>query len=266
MDMVHGWNKVQEEVKQNGTNRDSKYEERKRHEDKRIIEVEDEEINSEVISRSLVGEVKALCFLNKLPVLCEEQGLNKVEVKMLGGLEVMVVFDTVETANNVLKDINRGMRRWLYIEERLEGNQNNITGRIHIHMINEGLIRENIIVKVKRKSHKVSVIEEVRDITQLEFYEITKSNQEKQSEKEVEKRKDENDMVISEEEVESNDNSSSEDDDSSEDEYDREVKEGGGSNFRPATDSGYRNGGKDLGSTGTKVSETFEGEWVNSKK
>nr|GEV43612.1 transposon TX1 [Tanacetum cinerariifolium] len=95
-------------------NRDCKDEEGKRHEDKRIIEVEDKEINSEVISTSLVGEVKALCFLKKLLVLCEEQGLNKVEVKMLGGLEVMMVFDTVETANNVLKDINYEMRRGLY--------------------------------------------------------------------------------------------------------------------------------------------------------
>ena len=37
-----------------------------------------------------------------------------MDVKLLGGLEVMVVFDTVETANKVLMDINHGLRRWLY--------------------------------------------------------------------------------------------------------------------------------------------------------
>nr|GEY12783.1 zinc finger, BED-type [Tanacetum cinerariifolium] len=237
-------------------NRDCKDEEGKRHEDKRIIEVEDKDINSEVISTSLVGEVKALCFLKKTSGVMRgtrsEQGTHNC---------------------------------------RLEGNQNNITGRIHIHTINNGLIKEDVIVKVKGKSHKifliwkafgritrdlgsfeeetdkttdlhqhfsrlcsqqletasqflrdavttashfprrrscktscwsltttasVSVIEEVRDMTQLKFYEIDKSNKEKQSEKEVEKRNDENDMVILKEEDEGNDNYSSEDDDLSE--------------------------------------------------
>ncbi|GJX35119.1 transposon TX1 [Tanacetum coccineum] len=54
----------------------------------RKIEVNGEnEVNVELMMRSMVGEVKARGFLMKLPVLCEEQGLNNFEVKLLGGLE-----------------------------------------------------------------------------------------------------------------------------------------------------------------------------------
>ncbi|GKC22401.1 transposon TX1 [Tanacetum coccineum] len=64
----------------------------------RCIDIEESEINVEVIGRSVVGEVKALCFLAKLPVLCKEQGLGKVEVKILGSLEVLVVMENESTA------------------------------------------------------------------------------------------------------------------------------------------------------------------------
>ncbi|GKG06275.1 transposon TX1, partial [Tanacetum coccineum] len=81
---------------------------------KRVIEVEEKESNGNIISRSVVGEVKAMCFLTKLPVLCEEQGLGNIEAKLLGGLEVIVVFENIETASKVLKDVDHGLRRWLY--------------------------------------------------------------------------------------------------------------------------------------------------------
>ncbi|GJZ92527.1 auxin-induced protein 15A-like protein, partial [Tanacetum coccineum] len=76
----------------------------------RIILIEEKDLNNEIICRSVTGEVKATCFLYKLPVLCEEQGLNSIEVKLLGGLEVM---ENEETATNVLKDKDHGLRRWL---------------------------------------------------------------------------------------------------------------------------------------------------------
>nr|GFA60133.1 transposon TX1 [Tanacetum cinerariifolium] len=53
----------------------------------RIIEIGEKEFNSEVINRSMIEEVKKVCYLPKLHAFCEEQGLNKVEVKLLGGLE-----------------------------------------------------------------------------------------------------------------------------------------------------------------------------------
>nr|GFA24733.1 transposon TX1 [Tanacetum cinerariifolium] len=47
----------------------------------------------------------------------------------------------------------------------LEGNQNMVFGRVQIYMIIQGLIREEVSIKVKGKIHKVSIVEEVRDIT-----------------------------------------------------------------------------------------------------
>ncbi|GJT36053.1 hypothetical protein Tco_0926472 [Tanacetum coccineum] len=43
-----------------------------------------------------------------------EQGLNNIEVKLLGGLEVLVLLENEETVNNVLKDTEHGLRRWLH--------------------------------------------------------------------------------------------------------------------------------------------------------
>ncbi|GJU42665.1 hypothetical protein Tco_1195622 [Tanacetum coccineum] len=80
----------------------------------RTIELEEKDINREVLVRSVVGEVKAMCFLSKLSVLCKEQGFEKEEVKLLGGLEFMVVLDSERTTSNVLNDNDHGLRRWIH--------------------------------------------------------------------------------------------------------------------------------------------------------
>ncbi|GJX59929.1 transposon TX1 [Tanacetum coccineum] len=77
----------------------------------RVIEVGEKEFNGEVINRSLIGEVKKGCFLSKIPSFCEDQGLNKVEVKMLGGTEVMIILDATETVDNILNNREHGIRR-----------------------------------------------------------------------------------------------------------------------------------------------------------
>nr|GEX69417.1 transposon TX1 [Tanacetum cinerariifolium] len=46
----------------------------------RMIEAEEKEINDELMGRSVVGEVKAMCFLMRLPLLSEEQGLGNIEI------------------------------------------------------------------------------------------------------------------------------------------------------------------------------------------
>nr|GEV85546.1 transposon TX1 [Tanacetum cinerariifolium] len=83
-------------------------------ETRRTIEVEEKDINNSIMARSVVGEVKARCFLAKLPVLCDEQGLGGIEVKLLGGLEVMLVTENENMAANVLSDKDHGLKRWLY--------------------------------------------------------------------------------------------------------------------------------------------------------
>nr|GEX62509.1 transposon TX1 [Tanacetum cinerariifolium] len=55
---------------------------------------------------------------------------------------------------------------------RMGGNQNMIFGRVQVHAINKGLIREELGAKVKGKIHRVSVVEEIRDIVCLNVQEV----------------------------------------------------------------------------------------------
>ncbi|GKE56080.1 hypothetical protein Tco_1495265, partial [Tanacetum coccineum] len=87
----------------------------------RVIKVGEEDINNEMIARSVVGEVKARCFLTKLPVLYEEQGLNNIEVKLLGGLEVLEVLENEETINNVLKDTKHAWIKAMVTQDKKRG-------------------------------------------------------------------------------------------------------------------------------------------------
>nr|GEU88558.1 transposon TX1 [Tanacetum cinerariifolium] len=229
---------------------------------RRTIEITQSDTNREILVRSVVGEVKARCFISKLSVLCKEQGLEKAEVKLLGGLEFMVVFDSERTASNVLEDNDHGFRRWVHklrkgaeydgttcrvtwinilsvpisswdentFKEiaavygkilglhncRLEGNQNTLYGRVQIHTSSKGLIREELYVKVKEKYHKVSIVEEIRDITITGIMDVCCGRMEERTEEDVKKRKD-NDMLIDEEE-DDEDSNRDEGDSSGEDE------------------------------------------------
>ncbi|GJS75871.1 putative RNA-directed DNA polymerase [Tanacetum coccineum] len=49
----------------------------------------------------------------------------------------------------------------------LEGNQNIVIGKVHIHIIATCLINETLNVRCKSKVFKVSIVEEVRDITEF---------------------------------------------------------------------------------------------------
>nr|GFB11081.1 transposon TX1 [Tanacetum cinerariifolium] len=91
VDVVHGAssNRKKEEINKEGGVR---HEYTNRVKEGRIIDIDEEEFNGEVINRSLIGEVKKACFLPKLPSFCEAQGLNKVEVKLLGGYDVRLTW------------------------------------------------------------------------------------------------------------------------------------------------------------------------------
>ncbi|GKE53976.1 hypothetical protein Tco_1489132 [Tanacetum coccineum] len=170
-----------------------------------------------MISRSMVGVVKAWCFLAKLHVLCEEQGLNNIEVKLLGGLEVMVVLENVEAATNVLKVIEHGLGGWLYKMRkentfrritamhgtilafhkcRMEGNQNVTYCNVQIHTNNKGLIKEDLIVRVNGKDHIVNVVEKIRDITVIDIQEVCKVYDEEKGTKDGENKLGDTDMEI----------------------------------------------------------------------
>ncbi|PWA92790.1 glycosyltransferase family 92 [Artemisia annua] len=270
----------------------------------RTIEVDDMDINSGLLGRSVVGEVKAMCFLSKLPILCEEQGLVGIEVKLLGGLEVLVVMENENTAANLLIDKEHGLRRWIHKLRRgdslhrtsgritwisilgipiscwgermfkkiaalhgtilgmhncrLEGNQTLVYGRVQIHSINKGLINEVLNEKVKGKYHKVCVVEEVRDIVNVDIQKVVKGR--KFGEK-TDDPVENNDMQVDDEEGKSNSEGSESSEDEEVDQI--KVKKGGA-----VADSGDRNVEEDEGSRfsgETKVGNTFDGENGSSK-
>ncbi|GJV90408.1 reverse transcriptase domain, reverse transcriptase zinc-binding domain protein [Tanacetum coccineum] len=180
-------------------------EENKKEDVYRMLELSEEDVEMEVFSRSLIGEVKKkLSYLVKLPKLCDAVGLPKVKVKLLGGLEVMLVFETPGTADNIMKNVDHGLRRWVHkismriAEEHgyvmkmnncsLVGNQNITIGRVCVHTVTKGLIKEYLKIKVKDIIFEVSVIEEIRDVIlappldMVEYQVQESTNQEKNEE------------------------------------------------------------------------------------
>nr|GEY16744.1 transposon TX1 [Tanacetum cinerariifolium] len=278
-----------------------------------IINIDDKNVNLEMINISVAGGVKSIWFLHKLPMLCEEQGLNKIEVKLLGGLEVMMVMKNAEMAKNVLEDKEHGLRRWFHKLRkgstinrtggkrtwinimgipiscwnedtfkkiaaihgtilamsncRLEGNQSISCGRVHIHTYNKGLIKDELNIKVQRKLHRISVVEEVRDISKVDIQESSNSRQACNLEKEEVEMTDKNDIQIDDERGDDKGESNNKGEDSSEDEEEgSEIKKnesdvGPKEDERSKNDSGRRLNEEDEGSrffSEVKVGQTFE--------
>ncbi|GKC23787.1 transposon TX1 [Tanacetum coccineum] len=71
-----------------------------------VLELGESDIESTILNRGIIGEVQDLDYLEKLPKLCEIKGLKEVEIKYLGRLERLVVFDTIKTATNVMENVN----------------------------------------------------------------------------------------------------------------------------------------------------------------
>ncbi|GJW16708.1 transposon TX1 [Tanacetum coccineum] len=191
----------------------------------RVIVVSEEEMCSELLCRCLIGEVKSLCYLTKLMGIYDEIGLGKVEIKLLGGLEVMLIFDTMETTTN---NIHHGLRRWIHKSVfrkiaalhgrvlgfkncNLKGNQSLIIGKVQIHTCNKGLVKEKVNVICMGKVFKVEVIEEVGGIEEFETEEVKVASQEDRASANAEKRY-MDDMVVSDEDDDNDSNSGSDED------------------------------------------------------
>ncbi|GKC45799.1 hypothetical protein Tco_1063521, partial [Tanacetum coccineum] len=240
----------------------------------RIIEVEEHELNNTLLRRSVVGELKARCFLAKLLILCEEQGLGAIEVKILEGLEVLVVMENEITMENVLKDKDHGLRRWMYnlrgdCFQRPTGWTTWITilgvpvscwgeGVVQIHTNNKGLINEEVTLYVDGKSHRVSVINEVRDIAIIDIQD--KGNGGHAENGNGDEQVDENVMQIDEEEDDKEGEPDGGDEDSSEDEDGGRQNAGCDDGGGPVAGSGGRGDGEDDGSSFSGETKVLHGE------
>ncbi|PWA37518.1 hypothetical protein CTI12_AA589850 [Artemisia annua] len=82
--------------------------------DEREIMINEDDMNGEVIRKAIIGEVRNTEFIKELPEFCRVVGLLDVEVKYMGGMEVMIVLKSEETAKKVVENTEHGIRRWLW--------------------------------------------------------------------------------------------------------------------------------------------------------
>ncbi|KAI3769335.1 hypothetical protein L6452_00436 [Arctium lappa] len=68
----------------------------------------------EMLSRSIIGEVKKLEFMEDISELCKTEGLSSFDLKYLGGKEVLLVMENEETVNNILEVPKHGIRQWIW--------------------------------------------------------------------------------------------------------------------------------------------------------
>lgn len=60
-------------------------------------------MNNEDLKHSVIGEVKKIEYLDQVVELCHEDGLIEVNVKYLGGKEVLLLMQNEETVENLIK-------------------------------------------------------------------------------------------------------------------------------------------------------------------
>ncbi|GKC08744.1 hypothetical protein Tco_1000354 [Tanacetum coccineum] len=80
----------------------------------------------------------------------------------------------------------------------LNGNPKLISGRVQIHTCVKGLINEALSIKFRGMIFEMNVVEDIRDICDMEIEEASIVNYDNQSKISSDQKKDEDDMVISE--------------------------------------------------------------------
>ncbi|GKC80356.1 hypothetical protein Tco_1131130 [Tanacetum coccineum] len=235
-------------------------EEKCEKDDVRTVEADDKEINMALFNKCVIGEVKSLCYLTKIVNFCEEQGINNVEVNILDGLEIMMVFDTPATVSNIFNSNDHGLRRWVHKLRRWSKHYI-LPGRLTwVSIIGVPVSCWSEPVFKKITAFKVDVIEEVRDIVELEIEVAFNNSKEGNGSKESQKMDDGIDMIISD--SESNEDDCEEETDSEDD--DDDVGGGG----RPEDDGGRKRDEDEESrcSDMYRVCETPEEEVINEQK
>nr|GEY04765.1 transposon TX1 [Tanacetum cinerariifolium] len=237
----------------------------------RAIEVEVLDVNGVLLGRSVVGEVKSRCFLSKISLLCEEQGLGEIEVKLLEGLEVMIVMENENTAANMLSDKEHGLRRWMY-KLRRGDTLHRTSGRItsvscwgEEHGLRRWMYKLRRGDTLHRTSGRITFVScwgegTFKKIAALHGTILGMQNCRLEGNQNLVDDKEDGDEGQS-----NSEGSESGKDEDYDDEHKRLYSEGGGT----VPDFEDRNGGEDEGSRfsgETKVVDTLEGEYGSSKE
>lgn len=60
-------------------------------------------MNCKELKNGVIEEVKKMEYLDHVVALCQEDGFMEVQVKYLGGKEVLLVLQNSETVENIMK-------------------------------------------------------------------------------------------------------------------------------------------------------------------
>ncbi|PWA73844.1 hypothetical protein CTI12_AA256260 [Artemisia annua] len=151
---------------------------------------------------------------------------------------------------------------------RLDGNQNLICGKVHIHTISKVLIDDVLNIKVKGKEFNVIVVEEARDVTELDIEEVNGTNHHDEEHNGSVQGRAVNDVVMSEaEDSDSGDESNDEEDESDEEKVidgkaENKTEDVNGRTTN-SVDRKIRVDEESRISTGTRVRDSFEEEEVS---
>ncbi|GKD98924.1 hypothetical protein Tco_1382821 [Tanacetum coccineum] len=233
----------------------------------RIIEIEEKDDNSELMGRSVVAEVKAICgtygirrWLHKLRRGDSfNRSAGRITWISILGVPVSCWGESAFQKIAALHGTILGMHTY-----RLEGNQHTVCGRVNIHTINKGLIKEDLQVKFKGKMHKLSVVEEAKDITNWAIQEAKQEDYVDESNKGNEK-----DIQVDEVNGKDSEEYNSKNGEDSNEKENREFIEIEKGNYRPDMDSVRHGKGEDERSSfsgETRVSDTFNGMSASSKE
>ncbi|GJY76101.1 transposon TX1 [Tanacetum coccineum] len=260
----------------------------------RMLTMGEEDIGMDIFKRSIIGEVKKSSYLVRLPELCGAMGISKVEVKALGGLKVMLAFETVRTAENILRDVEHGLRRWLHKIRRCTDTYKPVGRLTWINIIGvpvtcwkESVFRRiaewhGLVIETNNCSlvgnQNLMIGREKRDVVEhcLQENINTKKNEEQEDghTNMDEDRNDEGNMKERNRKTDGNGNESGDDEDNGEDEMadeknlDEGSKGGDGSAFRKAAHGGREphEDQESRVSSEVKVKYTFEEENTNYQK
>ncbi|PWA40419.1 hypothetical protein CTI12_AA562930 [Artemisia annua] len=114
IDALRGMSRVVSEPNKKQGSEKEEAESEETTENVRELVITEDDMVGDVIRRGFIGEVKDTKFIEKLPEFCSMEGLFNVEVKYMGGLEVMVILESEEAVKNVVENTDHGVRRWLW--------------------------------------------------------------------------------------------------------------------------------------------------------
>ncbi|GKB01740.1 RNA-directed DNA polymerase, eukaryota [Tanacetum coccineum] len=77
------------------------------------VELVLDENRSKYLSKCVIGQVKEVACLDRVTSRLEAEGLEVEEVKLLGGLELLIKFRTEKMAVNLISNVEAGQYQWL---------------------------------------------------------------------------------------------------------------------------------------------------------